>query len=107
MKQKLIDRFCRYVKIDTQSDPESFTFPSSEKQFNLANILAEELKSLGLSDVTVDKFCYVMATVASNSSKESQFITEDRSASRDMTIRHRGTILLRYVHSIVIICLAK
>ncbi|NLL15426.1 MAG: peptidase T [Fibrobacter sp.] len=71
MKQKLIDRFCRYVKIDTQSDPESFTFPSSEKQFNLANILAEELKSLGLSDVTVDKFCYVMATVASNSSKES------------------------------------
>ena len=65
MKQKLIDRFCRYVKIDTQSDPESFTFPSSEKQFNLANILAEELKSLGLSDVTVDKFCYVIAKVAS------------------------------------------
>lgn len=70
MKQKLIDRFCRYVKIDTQSDPESFTFPSSEKQFKLANILAAELKDLGLRDVAVDKFCYVMATVASNSAKK-------------------------------------
>ncbi len=70
MKQKLIERFCRYAKIDTQSDPESFTFPSTEKQFDLANILAGELKGLGLRDVTVDKFCYVMATVASNSSKE-------------------------------------
>jgi tripeptide aminopeptidase len=70
MKQKLIDRFCRYAKIDTQSDPESFTFPSSQKQFNLANILAGELKDLGLRDVTVDKFCYVMATVASNNVKK-------------------------------------
>lgn len=70
MKQKLIDRFCRYVRIDTQSDPDSYTFPSSEKQFNLANILVSELKDLGLKDVSVDKFCYVMATLPSNSTRK-------------------------------------
>lgn len=70
MKQKLKNRFARYVVIDTQSDQESLTFPSSEKQFILANILANELKGLGLKDVSVDKFCYVMATLPSNCTKD-------------------------------------
>lgn len=66
MKQMLIEKFIRYAKIDTQSDPSSLTFPSTEKQFHLANILASELKDLGLSEVSVDRFCYVFGTLPSN-----------------------------------------
>lgn len=66
MKSDLIERFSRYVKIDTQSNPDSFTFPSTENQFNLANLLALELEKLGLGNVSVDKFCYVMGTLPSN-----------------------------------------
>lgn len=66
-KQSLIDRFIRYVKIDTQSDDTvSDRFPSTEKQLVLSNILVKELKELGLTDVTIDEFGYVMATVPSN-----------------------------------------
>jgi tripeptide aminopeptidase len=64
--QHIIDRFIKYIKIDTQSDPENPAFPSTEKQFNLGNLLVEELKSIGLEDVTIDHQCYVMATLPSN-----------------------------------------
>ncbi|HIE45895.1 MAG TPA: tripeptide aminopeptidase PepT, partial [Flavobacteriaceae bacterium] len=65
--QNIIDRFFRYVKIDTQSDPENeAAFPSTEKQWDLGNLLAKELKEMGMEDVTIDKHCYVMATLPSN-----------------------------------------
>jgi len=69
-KQRLIDRFISYVTIDTESDPESKTTPSSEKQWDLANSLVEELKQIGLEDVTIDENAYIMATLPSNVSHE-------------------------------------
>jgi len=63
----LLDRFLKYVKIDTQSAEEVDKVPSTEKQFDLAKILVEELKALKLSDVKLDEeHCYVYATVPSN-----------------------------------------
>lgn len=69
-KQHLINRFISYITIDTQSDSESDTTPSTEKQWNLANKLVEELNSIGMSDVTIDENAYVMATLPSNIDKE-------------------------------------
>jgi len=65
-KQHLIDRFFSYVTVDTESDPESNTTPSTEKQWNLANALVDELKRIGLEDVTIDENAYIMATLPSN-----------------------------------------
>ena len=64
--QDIINRFISYVTIDTESDPNSTTTPSTEKQWNLANKLVEELKAIGMEDVTIDKHSYVMATLPSN-----------------------------------------
>ena len=64
--QHIIDRFIGYVTVDTESDPESNTTPSTAKQWDLANKLAEELKHIGLSDVSIDDKSYVMATLPSN-----------------------------------------
>jgi tripeptide aminopeptidase len=65
MNNKSLERFLRYVKIDTQSKEDSPTFPSTMKQFDLANILLKELKEMGI-EATVDENCYVMASIASN-----------------------------------------
>lgn len=64
--QHIIDRFISYVTIDTESDPNSQTTPSTEKQWNLANKLVEELKTIGLKDVTIDNKAYIMATLPGN-----------------------------------------
>ena len=64
--QKIIDSFISYVRIDTQSDPASSTTPSTKKQWNLANLLFEELKEIGLHNVTIDENAYIMATLPSN-----------------------------------------
>lgn len=64
--QHIIDRFISYVTIDTESDPNSETTPSTEKQWDLANKLAEELKAIGMSDVSIDENAYIMATLPSN-----------------------------------------
>ncbi len=64
--QHIIDRFIGYVTIDTESDPNSETTPSTEKQWNLANKLVEELKAIGMQDVTIDDKAYIMATLPSN-----------------------------------------
>jgi len=64
--QKIIDRFISYVTIDTESDPNSETTPSTQKQWDLANKLVEELKQIGLEDVTIDEKAYIMATLPSN-----------------------------------------
>ena len=65
-KQHILKRFLSYVKIDTESDPNSDTTPSTEKQWKLANKLAKELEAIGLSDVSIDDNAYVMATLPSN-----------------------------------------
>ena len=70
MKQKLIDRFISYVKVDTQSSESSNSFPSTKTQFDLANQLKKELLQLGLRDAAVDKNCYVTATLESNTPKD-------------------------------------
>src|SRR5690606_40870779 len=64
--QNIIDRFLSYVEIDTQSDPQSTTTPSSEKQWVLAKKLEQELIQIGMSEVTLDENGYVMATLPSN-----------------------------------------
>ena len=70
MKASILERFLKYVQIDTQSDETSKTYPSTKKQFDLANLLEEELNELGLKDVEVDKYGYVTATLPSNFEKE-------------------------------------
>lgn len=64
------ERFLRYVQIDTQSDPLSETFPSTEKQKDLLSLLAKELKEIGLEDAHMDEWGYVYATLPSNTDKE-------------------------------------
>ncbi len=64
--QNIIDRFITYVNIDTQSDPDNPEFPSTEKQWDLANILIKELEDIGMQEVTIDDNAYVMATLPSN-----------------------------------------
>lgn len=70
MKEKLLERFLRYVKVDTRSDSDSVEYPSSKKQLILAEMLAEEIKQIGLTDISVDKYGYVMATLHSNTDKK-------------------------------------
>ena len=65
-----VDRFLKYVKYDTQSDEESESFPSSEKQKLLSQDLADELLKIGLEDAHMDEWGYVMATIPSNTDKE-------------------------------------
>ena len=65
-RKKILNRFQSYVKIDTESDPNSTTTPSTEKQWTLARLLAEELKTIGLVDVSIDEHAYVMGTLPSN-----------------------------------------
>lgn len=69
-RQQLIQRFFSYITVDTQSDPESNTTPSTQKQWDLANKLVEELKRIGLQEVTIDQNSYIMATLPSNIDKE-------------------------------------
>lgn len=65
-KQEIIDRFLSYVTIDTQSDPNSNSTPSTEKQWDLAKKLKNELEELGLEQVSIDENAYVMATLPGN-----------------------------------------
>ncbi len=61
--ESVVERFLRYAKIDTQSDENSETTPSTEKQWNLAKLLVRELEALGLKDISLDDKGYVMATL--------------------------------------------
>lgn len=69
-KDAIAARFMRYVQIDTQSDPQSGTHPSTEKQKDLGKILVEELKEMGISNAEMDEFGYVYATIQSNTEKK-------------------------------------
>jgi tripeptide aminopeptidase len=64
------ERFLRYVTIDTQSDPESETYPSTQKQKNLGRLLVEELLALGITDAHLDEYGYVYATIPANTDKQ-------------------------------------
>ncbi|MBD0833288.1 peptidase T [Aestuariibaculum sediminum] len=65
-KTRIINRFVSYVTIDTESDPKSETTPSTAKQWDLANKLADELKAIGMHEVSIDENAYIMATLPSN-----------------------------------------
>ncbi|MHA2225711.1 MAG: peptidase T [Candidatus Hodarchaeales archaeon] len=70
MPAKVVERFLRYVKVHTTSQEDVDEIPSTQRQFDLAYMLETELKELGLTDVTVTKHCYVIATIPSNTSAE-------------------------------------
>jgi len=70
MKTEIINRFITYAQVDTQSDESSETCPSTPGQLTLANMLVEELKAIGMQEVTMDANGYVMATLPSNTDKE-------------------------------------
>jgi len=64
------ERFCRYVQVDTQSDPQGERFPSTEKQKDLSRMLVGELQQLGVTDAHMDEWGYVYATIPSNTEKQ-------------------------------------
>jgi tripeptide aminopeptidase len=68
------ERFLRYVQIDTQSDSQSNSFPSTEKQKDLSKILAEELKKTGITDAHMDEWGYVYATIPATTNKKTPVI---------------------------------
>ena len=69
MRKDLLERFLRYVKIDTQSVEGQTNVPSSEKQFDLARVLRQEMEAMGLKNVTLDEHCYVMGTLPANTTE--------------------------------------
>jgi tripeptide aminopeptidase len=70
MAATALDRFLRYVKIDTQSKEDAETYPSTQKQFDLLRLLVQELQDLGAKDVEMDQYGYVTATIPSNLPKQ-------------------------------------
>ena len=88
------ERFLKYVAIDTQSDPNADTVPSTEKQRNLANILVEELKEMGAENVQLEEHCYVYATIPATTDKPCKTIgfiahmdTSDAVSGKDVKAR--------------------
>ncbi|WP_099156577.1 peptidase T [Virgibacillus ndiopensis] len=70
MKDELIKRFTTYVKVDTQSNEDNESTPSTQGQLELANMLVDELKEIGMNDVSIDDNGYVMATLPANTDKD-------------------------------------
>ena len=71
---EVLDRFIRYVQIDTQSARDSETYPSTAKQLDLLRLLAVELKQIGMQDVRMDRYGYVTATLRANNGKASPVV---------------------------------
>ncbi len=69
IRHTVLERFLRYVRIDTQSDPHSDTYPSTEKQKNLGRLLVEELRAMGVADAGLDEYGYVYATLPATTGK--------------------------------------
>jgi tripeptide aminopeptidase len=67
---QVADRLLRYVQIDTQSDPYSGSFPSTEKQKDLSKLLVKELIEMGVKEATMDEFGYLMATIPATHQKQ-------------------------------------
>ncbi|MDR1984380.1 MAG: peptidase T [Prevotellaceae bacterium] len=70
MKETVLNKFLRYIAIDTQSDENSNTQPSTAKQLTLSKLLVKELKAMGIKDAALDEYGYVMATIPSNVKKK-------------------------------------
>lgn len=70
MRKNILERFLRYVKIDTQSAEGQQGVPSTEKQFDLARLLKAEMESMDLKDVSLDEHCYVMGTLPANTDEK-------------------------------------
>lgn len=70
LASSITERFLRYVRMNTQSDPSSVTFPSSKAQLRLGELLVKELKEMGVKDVRQDKFGYVIANIPANTDKK-------------------------------------
>ncbi len=68
--ESVIDRFLRYVQIDTMSEPDKEEIPSTKKQWKLANMLAEEMEKMGMTEVSVDEHAYVTGTLPANTDQE-------------------------------------
>lgn len=66
----MINRFLKYVKIATDSNPENLQCPSSDIQWDLGKVIVEDLKELGLEDISLDENCYIMATLPANCTKK-------------------------------------
>lgn len=69
IQHTFLERFLRYVQVDTQSDASSRTIPSTEKQKNLGRILVEELHEMGIEDAHLDEYGYIYATIPANTDK--------------------------------------
>jgi tripeptide aminopeptidase len=69
IRDQVLERFLRYVQIDTQSNEESESYPSTAKQFDLLRPLVDELRALGLTDAAIDEWGYVTATIPATSPK--------------------------------------
>lgn len=63
IEKLVLDSFLKYVQIDTESDPSKETNPTTDNQWDLAKVLCEELKEIGLTDAVIDDHCYVYATL--------------------------------------------
>jgi tripeptide aminopeptidase len=104
--ENLVDRFIRYARINTQSDESSKTCPSTPAQLEFANMLCNELKSVGMDEVNVDENGYVMATLPANTSEEIPTIgfIAHMDISPDLKISEINpqVVVLRYGKPIVI-----
>ncbi len=70
MNTTVLERFLKYIKVDTMSQPEQESIPSTEKQKDLANILAQELRDMGAKDVKIDSHAYVYGTIPATTDKK-------------------------------------
>lgn len=70
MKERILERFLRYIKTDTQSQPDANRFPSTEKQLPFGRLLADELREIGLAEVSCDEHGYVMAALPANTDQQ-------------------------------------
>ena len=76
--EQVLDRFLKYTKVFTTSDPKSDSFPSTSRQLVFADQLATELRVIGLSEITRDQFGYVTATLPSNLEHQAPVVGLDR-----------------------------
>src|SRR5690625_5305929 len=91
MKDQLIKRLTTYAKVDTQSNENSDTVPTTEGQRTLAEMLVQELKDIGMKDVTIDENSYVMATLPANTDKD----VKTRSEEHTSELQSRGHLVCR------------
>lgn len=68
--EKVVEKLKRYAALDTQSDPESETCPSTEKQWALAKLLKKEMEEMGLEEIVLDENCYLFGTLPANTAKK-------------------------------------